>query len=394
MILLNKIRIKECTLLAVTLFLAHGNCAKQTKDSRNILFFTGCGSYSMRLAIWPLIEALAEKGHQITYVSAYESKLPPQPNIHNYVPKKLQHWWNQITGDMKLSEMRKNGNLLLFWLSAPQIGIEVCKQLYDDQEAINWIRNSKFDLIFIDSWFNDCGYGLAHVFQAKTIVLSTMPLFPWFYDAFGIPDDSSWATTDTFLALPVKDLHFFHRVINAVMPVYWKLVRDLYYYPELEKITKDAFQLENVPSFSELEKNNSLVFVTSHYSQEFARSFPPNVVSIGGLVLTGENKPVPKDLQDFINKGKDGFIYISFGTVGEFSSLDKKAREEFVKALLQFPNIQFIWKCSKGLGIDIELPQNFMVVKWVPQQDLLGKYIYVSTMPILVEFMSWFIFQN
>lgn len=199
-----------------------------------------------------------------------------------------------------------------------------------------------------------------------------MTLMPWFYDAFGIPDDSSWATTDAFIGQPVKDVSFFDRVIGAVMPVYWKLIRDIYYFPELEKIMKDAFQLEKVPSFSELEKNNSLTFLTTHYSQEFARSFAPNVVSIGGLVLAGENKPLPNDIQDFIEKGKDGFIYISFGTIAEFSKLGDEIKEEFVKALLSFPNIQFIWKCAKGVGMDIELPGNFMVVKWVPQQDLLG----------------------
>lgn len=367
----KKLPLKGFIFLALTLFslVTHANCVNKKRDSKNILFFMGCGSYSMRISIWPLIEALSEKGHQVTYISPYESK-NPQPGIHDYVPKNLQRWWTQVEGEMNLYELRKTGKLLQFWFTAPLFGIEVCKQLYDDPEAVKWIQDSKFDLVFIDSFFNDCAYGLAHVFQAKTIVISTTTVFPWFYDAFGIPDDSSWATTDCVFALPVRDVNFFHRVISAVMPVVWKLIRDLYYYPELEKITKDAFQLENVPSFSELERNNSLVFITTHYSQEFARSFPPNVVPIGGLVLTGKNKPLPKDIEDFIAKGKNGFIYISFGTVGDFSALEKEVREEFVKSLLQFPNIQFIWKTTKGVGID--LPENFMLLKWAPQQDLLG----------------------
>lgn len=74
----------------------------------------GCGSYSMRIAIWLLIEALSEKGHQVTYVSAYESRKAPQPGIHDYVPKNLQRWWSQVEAEFELYEMRKSGKLLQF----------------------------------------------------------------------------------------------------------------------------------------------------------------------------------------------------------------------------------------------------------------------------------------
>lgn len=328
----------------------------------------GCGSYSMRISIWPLIEALTEKGHHVTFISAYPSK-NPHPGVFDYVPKKLQKWWEETEGEMDLYQLRKNGMLLSFWFTAPYFGIEVCTKLYEDPEALEWVRSSNFDLVFIDSFMNECAYGLAHAFNAKTIVLSTTTLFPWFYDISGIPDDSSWASTDCSFGFPARDMNFLQRTLNALLPVVWKLIRELWYLPKLEEITKEGLQLESVPSFSELEKNTSLTFLTAHYSQEFPRAVPPNVVNIGGLAITGKLEPLPKDIEQFIGRGTH-FIYISFGTVGEFLSLDKEIREEFVNALLQFPQIQFIWKSSKGLGV--ELPENFLVLKWAPQQSLLG----------------------
>src|SRR5689334_20755883 len=58
--------------------------------SSNILFFWAVSGYSHRVAIWPLVEKLADKGHKITFLSQYEPKTPkPHPNISEMVPEDL-----------------------------------------------------------------------------------------------------------------------------------------------------------------------------------------------------------------------------------------------------------------------------------------------------------------
>ncbi|CAL8137632.1 unnamed protein product [Orchesella dallaii] len=345
----------------LTVPLSNVNC-------ENILFFTGCGSYSQRISVWPLVAALTEKGHQVTFLSAFESK-NPHPNVFDYVPKKLKNWATNTMDTLNVYELRKKGALLPFWfIGAPTFGITICEEIYSDPEAIAWIKSSKFDLVIIDAFMNDCAYGMAHIFNAKIILFDTTTVLPWFYDSFGIPDDTSWVS-DAVFSFP-NEMNFIHRVLTAAATVYWKLFRELWYLPKLEAITKKGLELDEIPSFSDIEKNTSLVFITTHYSQEHARAFPPNVIPIGGLALTGKAKPLPKDMEDFINKGKAGFVYISFGTVTEFSGFDEQIKKAFIDAVLKFPHIQFIWKLTND--IDVQLPANFLISKWVPQQDLLA----------------------
>lgn len=73
---------------------------------------------------------------------------------------------------------------------------------------------------------------------------------------------------------------------------------------------------------------------------------------------------------DFINEGKEGFIYVSFGSFMDFLTFPEEAQQTFINALKKFPNIQFIWKLNKTPE---NLPKHIMVDKWLPQQDLLCK---------------------
>lgn len=334
---------------------------------KNILVYMGVSSYSMRISIWPLIEGLIENGHNVSFISAQEPKVR-DPRVTDFVPKQLKEYYKSTEEGFDFTAMRKYGVNRLLWYVFPLLGPEACEKIYTDSEAVEWIRNSKFDLVMIDG-INECGYGLAHYFKSKTVLYNTFTVAPWFYDGFGLSGDDSWVA-DLIQYFPAFSPTFISRTFAAATPVLWKFIRDLYYFPKLEKITRTGLGVDTFPSFRELEKNISLIFITTHYAQEYARSFPPNVIPIGGLALTGKVKPLPRNMEDFINKGKNGFIYISFGTVFDFSKLEQHQKDTIINALLQFPDIQFIWKATGGVGVD--LPANFLVSDWVPQQDLLG----------------------
>lgn len=76
-------------------------------------------------------------------------------------------------------------------------------------------------------------------------------------------------------------------------------------------------------------------------------------------------------MQNFINEGKEGFAYISFGSFIDFLTFPKKTQQTFINALKQFPNIQFIWKLNE---MPENLPNHILVDSWLPQQDLLCKF--------------------
>ncbi|ODM90029.1 2-hydroxyacylsphingosine 1-beta-galactosyltransferase [Orchesella cincta] len=192
----------------------------------------------------------------------------------------------------------------------------------------------------MDALSNDCAYGMAYHFKAKLISFNTAIQYPWDIESHnGFPDETS-SIPDGMMHFPTK-MNFWQRAVAALVPLVWKVYKENWAFPHLEDMMKNGLGLVEVPKFVDIEANTSLVFINSHWSTEYPRSYPPN------------GKPLPKNLEDFINKSKNGFIYVSFGTVGEFTKFDP----------------EFIWKST--YPIQEKLPKNVLVEKWLPQKDIL-----------------------
>jgi glucuronosyltransferase len=77
-----------------------------------------------------------------------------------------------------------------------------------------------------------------------------------------------------------------------------------------------------------------------------------------------------QDLQDFAaSSGKDGFIYFSMGSVLKGSKMPESHRLALLKAFSRIRQ-KVLWKWETETMPD--LPPNVKLVKWAPQQDILG----------------------
>ncbi|MBN3286148.1 UD2A2 glucuronosyltransferase, partial [Polyodon spathula] len=100
---------------------------------------------------------------------------------------------------------------------------------------------------------------------------------------------------------------------------------------------------------------------------EFPRPTMPNVIYIGGFQCQ-PSKPLTPELEEFMeSSGKHGVIVMSLGTLVE--SLPREVTAKIALAFAQLPQ-KIIWRY---IG---ERPQNLgnntLLVKWLPQNDLLG----------------------
>jgi glucuronosyltransferase len=254
-------------------------------------------SYSHRIGMWPLVESLASRGHNVTFVSPFPSKSPLAPNITDLVPKSLAQMilnWDVVT---QFYEKRVKGQQEWDWFKMGDYGVMMCSSLLEDQEFLQFLDNAKkFDLLVIDALSNECAYGIAYKLGAKIIIYNTADPMPWMLDPFGIPDEASWVPDMVFH--PPTEMNIYHRFISMAVPLYYEYTKHFHYFPLLEGMLKEKLKLESLPSLADIERNNiSLMFVNHHFAEDFARPFPPNVIPVGGLQLAGKPQKLPKVMQ-------------------------------------------------------------------------------------------------
>lgn len=264
----------------------------------NILFYIGFGGPSHRIAMEPLANSLIAKDHKVTFLLQEKPATIQYPKTKYFVSEKVEEFFESLQkgeNAINLYETRKRGTVGLSWFLVPWFGVKVCENLYRDPMFLEWISNEKFDLIVVDGLYSECAYGIAHLHKAKIIIFFVSSVPPWIIDAVGIPDESA-SVPDMQFHFP-QNMKFWQRMINAVTPVFWRMYREWYHFPQLEKITREglaSLKPQTVPSFKELEDQVDLVFVNTHPAQEYPRSLPPNVIPIGGISYSGNKKPLPQ----------------------------------------------------------------------------------------------------
>ena len=91
----------------------------------------------------------------------------------------------------------------------------------------------------------------------------------------------------------------------------------------------------------------------------------PNYFFIGGLG-TEEAKPLPNDIDSFVQEAEFGVIVLSFG-----SAISEIPDEAINRLLTAFRGIKqrVVMRYN---GKSVESPPNVLILKWLPQNDLLG----------------------
>ncbi len=99
------------------------------------------------------------------------------------------------------------------------------------------------------------------------------------------------------------------------------------------------------------------------------RPVSPNFQYIG-MLNCRPARPLPDDLEAFMKSGREhGVIYVSFGTVFQSQYMPEETVRLFADAFSKLRQ-KVIWKWE-GTAMPGK-PDNVMLSKWLPQQDLLG----------------------
>ncbi|ODM95813.1 UDP-glucuronosyltransferase 1-3 [Orchesella cincta] len=292
--------------------------------SENILFFHPVSTYSHRISVWPLVQRLVAKGHQITFISPYPNKTP-LANVTDLVPEPMSSFVHQ----------------------------------------------------YIHDWFmSDCALGLAYKFKAKTMYYAASCLTPLYYELYGIvPDTASIPEFEYHYRSPMS---FYERFVTTIQPLVWTYKMSTSH-DAITEIIREKLNVPEMPNIRKLAENTSLILLAEYVIDGYPQPLTPNIISVGGMHCQAKINPLPKNLAEFIKGSPEGFVYISLGSGVNVNNLPEKFQDVFFNSIKQMPHIQFIWKWTGNKRTD--LPKNLHIGEWFPQQDILGH-------PKLLAFMT------
>lgn len=157
-------------------------------------------------------------------------------------------------------------------------------------------------------------------------------------------------------------------------------------------IVAKKFFGEDLPDLRDLAQSTSLFLVNSHFSTNQARPTVPNFIEVAGLHAS-QPKALPKAsfvsleniccyikdllqaLQEIVNASKEGVIYFSTGSMLLSETIDPEKLQAIFDSFNELP-YTVLWKAKRERFPDgLNIPSNIYFQEWMPQSDILCKYI-------------------
>lgn len=242
----------------------------------------------------------------------------------------------------------------------------ICNYTLSSESVQNLLKsNEHFDLIIIEDFLIPSLTALAWYFNAPFIYVSAIGANTWNSHYFGNPNPASYIPH--MLTRYTSKMSFFQRLYNLLLTTYDISIKDILFYPSQNKILHQYFP--EAPHLNEIIYNASLILLNSHSSVTDPVPHLPNMIQIGGIHFE-EPKPLPEDLQKFLDEADEGVVYFSMGSNLRSADLHLDKREAILRALGKLKQ-KVLWKFETDDIVN--LPKNVKISKWLPQSDVLGK---------------------
>ncbi|XP_023029674.2 UDP-glucosyltransferase 2, partial [Leptinotarsa decemlineata] len=256
---------------------------------------------------------------------------------------------------ISLSEILWDQNLLQTLVEA-QLGSEEVQKLIKDPEE-------HFDLVIVEEV-----WPLIHAFGArfKSPVISISSFSPFLHSHDNMGNPTHPVYPDTMMTFG-NDYSITYRLKGFLYNLWLRGLFYWYIMPKEDKLARKYFG-NDIPYLGEVYKNTSLFLVNVNPIMGIPRANVPNVIEINQVHIQ-EKKPLPKDLQEFLDSSENGAIYFSLGSSVNSSNLDSRITNTLSQAFSELP-YNVLWK--REIDDLANKPDNVLIRKWLPQQDILG----------------------
>ncbi|XP_011705489.1 PREDICTED: UDP-glucuronosyltransferase 2B19-like, partial [Wasmannia auropunctata] len=255
-------------------------------------------------------------------------------------------------------------------------GIKACSTVIETKEAKNlleMIKTVEFDVIVHGITLVECLFGLWEVAKGKPPVVGFVPFgfTPWLKDYIGGPN---YPTVQPY-PHTAKPIGFWQKIWNALYYVADDLMRHYYYLPIIQRHTAKYIGHATRPLY-EIERDSiNIVLINSHPTFDYGIPLPPNTLEIAGLnaqivqPITGEVVVTyPENMRTFLEGARNGAIVISLGTRVKWKAIGIDKIKIVILAVSKLKQ-RVLWKLD--IKVPFEIPDNLMIVKWIPQNEIL-----------------------
>ncbi|XP_031426690.1 UDP-glucuronosyltransferase 2B13-like [Clupea harengus] len=332
------------------------------------------GSHWVNMEI--LIGALHNQGHSITMVRSTKSwYIKADSPYYDSVTVSVDKGFNEEFVKpflVQIMEIERGSRSfidfihfqLLFSLALYRlhdISCHMAASMFEDRALMRHLNESQFDLVLTDPSSAE-GILLAHYLKLPLVHNAR-----WLTSTEGhfslAPSPVSYIPV-TGSGLSDK-MTFLQRVKNMLFYLLMQFQLRFLIHAQYQAICDKYFEHE--VDYSQIVKAADLWLMRVDFVFEFPRPTMPNIVYIGGFQCKPA-KPLPQDLEDFVqSSGDHGVILMSLGTL--VSAISGDIAKDIAAAFAELPQ-KVIWRHVGERPST--LGNNTLLVKWMPQNDLLG----------------------
>ncbi|XP_017005909.2 UDP-glycosyltransferase UGT5 [Drosophila takahashii] len=328
-----------------------------------ILLIAPFESHSQCMMMTPYIEALNDRGHQLTVIHAFKHcKLIENVTFirirdNNNVYSDFEEFIGIVSSTNKWGEMT----------SMTKIMANASLNILNNWQVRSLMQaNVTFDLVVVEPGFTDVLYGLADHFNASLVGISTC-LADWNINT--LMGHATSFLVEPLMPLGIKSVRsIWDRIYNWLYTTEEWLLMNLVFLPKL-RLVHDHFFSHLDRSFLEIRHDFSLILLNQHFSLFRARSNVPGLVEVAGFHIPKEDPKLPEDLQLFIDEAEHGVIYFSLGVEQECKDLPKETLKILIRSFKSMPQ-RVIWKFESEPPEG--LTSNIYVSKLLPQKAILA----------------------
>ncbi|KAJ8923420.1 hypothetical protein NQ315_001978 [Exocentrus adspersus] len=335
----------------------------------NILAALPTPSYSHQIAYTHIWRELSLRGHNVTLITTDPLKDPKLTNLTEIDMR----WMYSLIADISTAA---EDRLLSTWKIHNWIHdfLKNISEAHLSHSTISDLirnRHNSFDVVLTEFLYAEF-LAFAVIYECPKILFSSLDTFVSFHNAMG---NNIHPALYPDMGLPFSvPRNFRERVESTLFALHSMLSHSRKIFPMKDQLIKNFFGL--TVTTQSLIHEADMLFLNVNPVIQNIRAIGPTTINIGDLRRTLPIKPLPEDLKKFLDGAKDGFIYFSLGSNVKSKELRKESLNSIMQALGEMP-YKVLWKFEDDYLPG--KPQNVKLVKWAPQQAVLGTCLQKSS---------------